>query len=390
MTIATIYRKKSLAAYIDEMESVSGPRATLTLATPGGGAEWQLQGKRLENLLQKLGNDSALRERYGKAVDAVIAQARGRLEDASEWSGDYQAICLHAWPRGCHFWKLRTPVPEKAVMGESFCYKEMAHEVESSFDGLVLHLALKDPALYRVKGARVVRLKGESLPQSIYELSEREVVDGGQQAHVRSAGANRAPDMVRQSSGSKESTRDLNEPAYLRDISHVLGELSGSDQLPLVVIGDERLVSSFAAAYSHGSFQRVTNASAHPDEREVSRICHRLASAAADAKLAQLRGRLESADTGSDLYSDNLKEIFEGARQGRVSLCAVAGDVSVHSEYDKAHATLTAVEPDSACHAVTDILDRILVETVTKDGNCIVVPQSDLPEGKRAIGVYKW
>lgn len=383
---------QSLKALIQSHQNYPGPCLTIVMNTSGGGVDYRMHLQRLKNKLGALAQREDLPSDQREKLESILNQAGGVLEDSKPWSGNYEAICFHACSDIAHLHRLSEPVPEEyGFAGKHFLYRSLLPEFESAFDGYAFHLSLKQPRIYKVSGNRVEEIEESGLPKDIYDLTDTDAIDGGQRAHVRQSRQKSAPEMVSQGVDSNESTRENNFPAFMRQVLHALQDLNLNPDKPIACIGDHKILAHFTEAFTgENPLHEITNAESPLTEKALIGICGQEGSTAYANRKTSLLEKFQGGDLPAQLINDNLKEIYEGARQGRIARCMIAGNAFAWCRYDEETATLNTVDENTADLNCMEVYDRILVETLEKDGEVHSLRQDEMPEGKSILAVLRW
>lgn len=385
----------SAESFIASLEESEPPHLSIVLDTPGGGKEWQQHRKRLEGRLESLVKNTDLVSRYGRqAVSDLLARTRSLVNLTSSWAGEYGSVGILVSEDVDRLLTNSTPVREFEHVGNEFVLKQLAPALSSEYDGLVLHFSLKSPEFFRVRGKSIKRLAASELPSSIFELSEAEVVDEGRRAHSRGSLSGEGPAIVPHGVAGNDSVIERNMPSFVRDVKRVVTDLNGERALPLVVIAKDKIASSFEEAYANdaGALFVDTTAKSPLEESEILKICANWQKEQYNRHVKEILDTLSSADNRSSQYSDNLHDLYEGSRRGRVGLCAVSLESDLWCRYEEKSGKLESVPEnqrmsDSQAFEVTD---RIFKSVIRTGGECVVVPGDNLPSKKPVVGLFKW
>ncbi|MCB1119941.1 MAG: hypothetical protein KJT03_00205 [Verrucomicrobiae bacterium] len=383
---------QSLTALINSHREYAGPHVSLAMNTPGGGVEFRMHFQRLKNKLRALTQTRDLEHKYAETLEAMSDKSIGLMDDRSLWRGDYGAICLYAGPQAVELHTLAGPIPEEySFAGKHFLYRALFTAVESKFDGYAFQLSLKQPRIFKVTGNRVEELRKTDLPGDIYDLTDTDAIDGGQHAHIRQSRIKLAPAIVAQGVDSNESTRENNFPAFMRQVIHALHKLDLNPNKPIACIADPKVLGHFTDAYSGPNVvYGVTDAKNPLNEKDVEEICSRIGTIAHETRKKVMLRKFEGGDLPAQLINENLKEIYEGACQGRIDQCLISESAFAWCEYDQETATMNSVNEHTKGHDCMEVYDRILVETLEKDGEVQMLPPEKMPAGKSALAILRW
>lgn len=391
----TICDQSNFIKYVERASTAGAPCLTLVMSTPSGGRDYCLHVNRAEMLLSAVLKNELWIERFGFKLGEVVGVACELIGDSIAWSGTYESICIHASADYGNMMQLADRKEDRLTVGDRFLFKDTQQQLDASFDGVALRLSLKEPKAYRISNRRIVEYEALELPESIYSLSEAKVVDGGNNAHVRTSSSSEgSPEMTGHGMSSKESVKEMNMEAFVREIVGALEPLEDIKTRPLILIGEDKVVSLFSTKFERlfsGGVYRATSASGHPNESEILEISQSVGYERYQKEEDEVLEAFREIDPQSPRYSDNLKEVYEGSEQGRVAVCAISQEARVWAVYDQMSAKLTSSKTEGNSGAEQfEILDTILTNVIKSDGRCVVLPESKMPSGKDVAAIYKW
>ncbi len=371
--------------YLKEATAQDGPCLTVSLECDGGGKNSQIHRDKLLRTMNRLAKQAD----DAPANHKLFSTLKSLVSDREMWGGDYRGVCIHISEQLTRFLKLPYPPVEKATLEDTFCLRPAADAIAALSDWLVLDVSLKLPRLFRYDGEGVRELSEVDLPGSVLSFSEGGLLDSGQNGHVRRSQGGGAPQLVNQGVNGPKSPRELNETIFMREIGHALDALPESKELPLVVIGDKRIVAAFLESYNHpgGKVARVSNIEARPSRSKVAEVCRRIAWEEQQQRKSQVLGAIEEMRARDGVFSNNVREVYEAARQGRVSAAVLACDEDIWCRIGRDERPRSAKQEDDDAF---EALDRIYLETLLKNGDAIVLPEDEVPGGKSVAAVFKW
>lgn len=91
---------------------------------------------------------------------------------------------------------------------------------------------------------------------------------------------------------------------------------------------------------------------------------------------------------GQGLASDQLDEIGQAAKQGRVATLLVEAQRQIPGTADHANGTATPTDADSA--TTPDLLDELTIWTLEQGGEVVVVPEERMPSPTGAAALYRF
>lgn len=327
--------------------------------------------------------------RFTQMHEMIFERLEDLLARDENWGGEYEGVCIHISDNITRLVKLPYPPVEIAQLDRTFRLRPAADAIEAWEEWLVLHISLKSPRLFLFDGEKV-RLLGEvNLPDSVFSFSDEGVLDGGKRAHVRRARGQVSPQLASQGMSSAESPRELNEPVFMREVAHAIEATEEAKRLPLLVIGGEKVVPAFLKSYQHqgGEVATITNARAHPDERDIARMCASVAWKKQQKRKSKVLDDIKELCGRDGVFSNNVREIYEASTQGRVAAAVVACDEEIWCRIDPDQKPRSAKPDDENAF---EVLDRIYLETLLKEGRAIVLPEDEIPGGKSVAAVLRW
>ena len=106
--------------------------------------------------------------------------------------------------------------------------------------------------------------------------------------------------------------------------------------------------------------------------------------------LKRLEGLLDQfgASHGQGLASDQLEDIGQATRQGRVATLLVEAERQIPGHVDRNDGTATAANEDEV--NTPDLLDELTIWTLEQGGDVVVVPTERMPTGTGAAAIYRF
>ena len=342
---------------------------------------------RFRNLLKTV--DRSLRQEY-RAADArvLLAPLESLAADTAFWNHTGHGLAVLAAPDVFRAYRLRRPVPERAVVAGSFHLKPLLRIAQSADAYHVL--ALNRQGIRLFEGTRDALVEVELLPgvRTLTEaLGEERTEPHLTVASYGSAGGGFAR---RHGHGSRKDEIDIDTERFFRAVDRWIREhYSEPSGLPLILAAlpeyhtPFRRVSQNAALTAEGV--QIDPSSLDIDElrRRAWRVLEpqyldRL------ARLLELFGSAEAGGRGSrDLHAMALAAV-----KGRVATLLVDADRLVPGSIAGDSGRLEF--GDLAHPDVDDALDDLAELVLKRGGDVVVVPGARMPIDTGAAAIYRF
>lgn len=324
-----------------------------------------------ENLADPILCKNLIREAHDRLVDELGKREVARiLSDIDEvvaeldWSHTQGGLAIFGSEGHVQVVHLPYPVKPRVVVDHSYATRDVVFAFNRSPRYRVLLLSEKPTRLYDAV---------------LSDLTEH-IGDGFPMAHHRPGGHG----------ASETGLRDELHRQLVREADTALQDLSRTDDLPVVVVGVERLLSFFHELGSHSS-RLLGEVKGNHDKRSLHDL-GQLTWEAAQVGLAERRRALldELAKAeGHGKAAFGLEQVWRAAKEGRGQTLLVDPSLRVAATLDASGMHLTRVEDESAPGVIDDIVDE-LIELVIAMGGSVVFQEQGLAAHDGVALILRW
>lgn len=339
---------------------------------------------RFKNLVKEA--ERLLADRYvGKEKDALLGPVSA-LSTPGFWRERSEGLALFHAPDRTAVYRLPVPLPDLAVVADSFHVKPLLRFLQSNRTFYVLVLSQKAVSLWVGTAAGVKPVDLSTLPRSLTEALGIE----RKEAH-RTAWAVGGGGAVYQGRGTPESTKKDDLLRYFRAIDQALWQALREDRSPLFLAGAG---SSFpiyrevcrypflAPGGIEGSFDTPTPEELHQRAWPVVEKHLRTLEDEAIADFQRLYDR--------KLASDILTEVAHAAVQGRIRRLLLGEGKRLFGRIEKGTGEVTLHGSQQVGPVDDDVLDDLAELVLARGGEILVVEQKRMPADAAAAATYRW
>lgn len=302
---------------------------------------------------------------------ALLERVKELQADDSFWRETSRGLAVFRAEEELLTIRLDMPVPEQVVVGDRYYIRPLlqARPVNDSFFALALDK--NDTRLFRGSGAGIEQLDLGDTPVSFAEALKYDEVSKNLTTHSQTAGRIASRGHQHQGStyaghGNAKDSDVEQTVRFARIIERGVTELIKGETLPLVVMGNERVVSAYRDVndYRHLSDVRLTGASDYLSPQQVhQRALDALAPEFA-ARLDEEIGALRE-NEGSALASHDPADIVVAAAEGRVRTLFLDESVGPFGVFDRERH-----EVRELCDAAPRLLRESKTPSKEGDGEC--------------------
>ena len=356
-----------LAAFLEDHK---GPCLSLYQPTHRRHPENLQDPIRYKNLLKVL-EESLLGQHSTKNANPLLDPFRKLATDKDFWNHTCAGLAVLGTAGLFRVFKLRRPVPELAVVANSFHIKPLLRILQSADRYEVLSLNRREIKLFEGNRDNLDEAELDPrIPRTITEALGEELTEPHHS--VGSFG-------MRHGHGSRADEIDVDEERFFRAVDRAMLEYhSRASGMPMILA---------ALRQYHAPFRRVSrNPFLMPNGIEVdaaSLTIDQLRERAWEivepefrSRLARLTGEFEEAKA-KGLGSDDLEAVAQAAVQSRVGSLLVEADRRIPGLMEtKTGRTTFGSSEDTH---VDDLLDDLAELVLRKGGSVVVVPAADMP-----------
>ena len=360
-----------------------GPRVSLYLPTHRRHPEWKQDPVRFRGLVGEA--ETLLETRYRSRDAKVFLEPLRRFEAEGDWEHSLDGLALFHSEGSTAAYRLPIPVPELAVVADTYHTKPLIRFLHSNQRYLVLAISQNAVSLYEGSphGAGAVNLHG--VPESF--RSAIGIPDYDRQ-FTSSGGWGQGGVFHGRGPGKERKKEEL--ARYFQAIDRGLREYLRAERVPLLLAAVQYYHPLYRQAntYAHlleagldGNFER-----ANPDQihAEAWPIVSRLFESKIEIWSARFRER-----AGTGLASDRIEEVAAAAVEGRVQCVLVAEGESAWGVLDRKTGAIVRNERQEG-PVDGDLLDDIGEESLKRGGEVYVVERSSMPTSSPIAAVYRF
>lgn len=289
-----------------------------------------------------------------------------------------------------HAIRLPRPVPELAIVADSFHIKPLMRIVQSADRYQVLALDRQSVRMFEGNRDELGEIElAPGVPRTIKEALGSELT-GPHQTVASYGGIGGASVAMRHGHGSKADEIDADTERFFRVIDRAVAEHhSKESELPLLLA---------ALPEYHATFRKVSTNPAllpegietHPDSQSLEELRARAWKALERryrARLAALSEQFREAKS-KGLGSDDLGRIGPAASAGRVGTVLLEAERHIPGRLDPGNGAVTLASSDHP--EVDDVLDDIGETVLRLKGEVVVVPAGDMPSRTGIAAIYRF
>jgi hypothetical protein len=332
---------------------------------------------RYKNLVRDA--ERSLREKYsGRDVRPLLEPLQALADDYNFWTHQRDGLAVLASAGRFEVFQFQRPVPELAVVADSFHVKPLLRILQSADRFQVLGLSRQAIRLF--EGNRDV-LDEIELSPAVQQAVSGVLEADRKEPHVEvwTPGSGASGEGVRHGTGSRADEVDSATERFFRAADRaVLEHYSRPSGQPLLLA---------ALPEHHGHFRRISRnpflladgIEIHPDDLPIEALRERAWRAIEPHYLARLAGLVETFGVARSrgLGSDDLAQVANGAASGRVATLLIEADRHVPGRLDPA--TGAVDYDDLANPEVDDLLDDLAEAVLRTGGEVVVVPADRMP-----------
>jgi hypothetical protein len=341
---------------------------------------------RFRNLLKAL--EESLRQKYAtREVRPLLEPFQKLADDSNFWNHTLDGLAVLGAPGMFRVYRLQRPVPEVAIVAESFHLKPLIRILQSADGYHVLGLSREKITLF--EGNRDVLDEVDLLaavPQSITdvlgEASEREDLS----VWTPAAG----DEGMRYGTGSKSDLVDHETEQFFRAVDRaILEHYSRPSGLRLLVAALPEHLNLFRRI-SRNPFLMEEGIDTHPAALTIEELRGRAWQAVEPHYLARLAGLIEmfGSARAQELGDDDLARVARGAVAGRVATLLIEADRHVAGRIDSVTGTIEF--DDLADPEVDDLLDDLGELVLKNGGQIVIVPAERMPTRTGVAAIYRF
>jgi len=336
---------------------------------------------RYKNLLKVL-EESLLGQHSTKNANALLDPFRRLATDRDFWNHTCAGLAVLGTAGLFRVFKLQRPVPEVAVVADSFHIKPLLRILQSADRYQVLSLNRREIKLFEGNRDNLYEVDLDPrIPRTITEALGEELTEPHHS--VGSFG-------MRHGHGSRADEIDVDEQRFFRVVDRAILEYdSRASGMPLILAALRQYHTPFRQV-SHNPFLVPDGIDVDATSLTIDQLRQRawaIVEPEFRSRLAKLTGEIEEAKA-KGLGSDDLAAVAQAAVQSRVGSLLVEAERRIPGHMDKTTGSITFGNPEDT--QVDDLLDDVAELVLRKGGNVVVVPAADMPSKTGLAAAFRF
>lgn len=363
---------------------------SLFIPTHPFGADSQTDSVRWKNLLNRV--EQTLRERgleEGEIAE-LLAPAWQLRDDHEAWRYMSDGLAMFLRPDWHRMFRVPVGVPAVATIGDRFVIGPVLRVVTGDSHFLVLTVSQRRVRLLEGSMQRVEQLELTEVPTALEDVIEAPEPRSNTMTFPLSSGSRGGGAAVFYGHGTADDDFKKDQVlSFLRQVAGGLRDYLNGQELPMVLVGLDELVSTYRAldGYTHVIDEAVLR---NPDELSADEL-HTLAWPVAERTVAGERAarvrRFEELH-GTGLAVTSPTKIAEAARHGRVDTLFMAVEPSCWDQLGSQVPVVQLGSDDAFAHC--ELLDLAAVDSLNAGARVHAVPVAEMPGGGEVSAIYRY
>ena len=344
---------------------------------------------RFGNLVMALG--ISLQQKYpDAAVQRLLEPYDALAQDRDFWNHTLEGLAVLGGPSLFQVFQIQRPVPELAIVADSFHTKPLRRFLQSGDRYQVLGLSLHKIQLF--EGDRNVLDEIEPAPDVPKTMAEAlgEEMTESHSAVASYGGAGQSGMPMHHGHGGKKEEAEIDMERFCRAIDHaVLERHSRPSGLPLILAALPEHHHVFRAV-SHNPFLMAEGLTINPDVLHGDQLRERvwkIIEPEFQARAAKLADEFALAESRG-LGSDKLTDVAQAAASGRVATLLIENERQIAGRLDDRTGEVQAADLDDP--QVDDLLDDLGELVMKKGGHVLVIPAEQMPVRTGIAATYRY
>lgn len=376
------------------LEPREPPCLSLYLPTGRHRPDNQQDPIRFRNLVRVL--EQSLDELSSKRdLQALLLGFHELAEDAEFWNHSLDGLAVLGAADVFRVYRLQRPMPELAIVADSFHVKPLLRILQSADRYQILSLSGFEIRLFEGNRDALAEVElARGVPRTLTQALGDELTDSHQTvaSYGGSAGGGRGGGgtPMRHGHGGRKDEVDIDANRFFRAVDRaILEHHSRPSGLPLLLAALPEHQSRFRAISRNPSLL-VDGLDGSPDGLPIDTLRERAWQALEPHYLARLAGLVEAFGVARSrkLGSDDVREVARCAVGGRVATLLVDADGRIPGRLNR---TSGAIEIADLHHPdVDDLLDDLAEVVLSAGGEVVVVPADRMPTPTGLAAIYRY
>lgn len=345
---------------------------------------------RFRNLVRVL--DESLRRKYpAREAGTLLAPLHALAEDSAFWNRNFDGLAVLAAPDFLRCYRLQRPVPEIAIVADSFHAKPLMRIMQSADRYQLLGLDRHEARLFEGNRDSVDEIAlAPGVPGTLDEAVSRDIE---RTRSTRTHGKARVkPDAMGRhgSSDARNDAIDADTRQFFRQVDRaVLEHHSRPSGLPLLLA---------ALPEHHHVFREVSDnpqliagtIDVNPKALSLDELRERAWALVLPSYLERLARLVDAfgAARASQSGSASLADVASAAVHGRVATLLIEADREIPGRIDPATGAITP--GDLGDPRVDDLLDDIGERALRHGGEVVIVPRERMPTETGLAAIFRF
>lgn len=343
---------------------------------------------RFRNLVRTL--SQSLQQKYpGREIGPLLQPLHAMSDDADFWNHTFDGLAVLVAPEFFRAYKLQRPVPELAVVADSFHTKPLMRIVQSADRFQVLGLNRHAARLFEGNRDHLDEIDlSPEVPRTLEDALDRDIE---REPAIRTYGPIREAKMGRHgdSDVKQDGIRGDTERFFRIIDQGVLEHHSRPTGLPLLLAALPEHHHLFRDVSQNPNLLDAT-IDVYPDDLTLGELRKRAWEKIQPHYLARLGGFIERFDAARarELASADLSDAARAVAAGRIDTLLLDAGRQVPGRMDLASGAITLGE--LADPEVGDLLDDLGERVLMTGGNVVVVPSERMPTDSGLAAIYRF
>jgi hypothetical protein len=345
---------------------------------------------RFKNLVKAL--EESLRQQFASSeIQALLEPMLALADDHEFWNCTFDGLAVLRASNMFRVYKLHRPVPELAVVADSFHTKPLLRILQSADRYQVLALNRHEIKLFEGNRDALDEIApADGVPRTLTEALGEELTEPRQTVSAYGGrGGGQAP--MHHGHGGRKAELDHDAERFFRAVDRaVLEHHSKPSGLPLILAALPEHHHMFHEL-SHNPFLVAESLDVHPDAlASTDEFRERVWQIIAPRYLARLARLVDAfgSNKSKGLAADDLAEVARAAVGGRVATLLIEARREIPGRVD---ASTGELEFDDLSHPeLDDVLDDLGAVALKMGGEVVVVPTERMPTETGIAAIYRY
>jgi Bacterial archaeo-eukaryotic release factor family 3 len=343
---------------------------------------------RFRNLVKAM--EASLRQKYAaRETRPLLASFHALVDDREFWNHTLDGLAVLATSDIFKVYRLQRPVPELAVVADSFHTKPLLRILQSADRYQILGLNRQEVRLFEGNRDALDEIDpAPGVPRTIAEALEQESDEPERKNRVYGAAVPQAT--TRHGTDVREDKLASDTERFFRAVDRaVLEHHSRPTGMPLLLAALPEHHHVFRAV-SRNPFLMAEAIDVHPDALSLDALRERAWLLVQPQYLRRLSGLIErfNAAKSNGLGSDDLAQVAAATAAGRIATLLIEADRQIPGAFDAVTGAIKLDDFDDP--EVDDLLDDLGERALKAGGEVVVVPAERMPTETGIAAIYRF